>query len=300
MTIRQSLTAFLVALLLVGSLSGIALAAPEYTQVDDNHPLDDPDSFKQFNSEGKISSELIAPNMSITISKTASGVGMESQISNYSTTYLKIEYHEDKPRVVRIYIPNNYFTPYEDDLEPVVGDKTATIEPVRNRNYTSVKVEFTGEGDSETVIYEISELSGEASSAKDGWFVSDMLSDDGSEYNPKAEEWQYINSSDISDSTEIEVENIDGDYSIQYLAGEDEWKPVPESETSSDPYYMNFRDGVDDTVWVISTESETPQLRYKQSQSNIEKAGEVGSGISDIGKSILEDINNIIDGGILS
>lgn len=297
---NKSLITILTVFVLIISVSGVAFAAPEYTQIDENHPLNDSDSIEQFDSEGKISSDLVTPDLDVSIATTASGIGMKSQLNNTGTKYLKFEYHEDKPRVVRIYIPRDYFEPYETDLEPVVGDQPATIEPVREREYTSVEVEFTGEGDTETVIYEISELSGEASSVKDGWFVTDLVSSDDGEYNPEAEEWQYINSSDINDSTEITVENIEGDYSIQYLAGEDDWKPVPDNETSSDPYYINFRDGVDDKVWIISTQSDTPQLRYKKSQSNLEKAGEVSTGISDIGTSILEDVNSILDGGILS
>lgn len=289
----------IVALMLVfASLGAFVVptsAAPEYTQIDTDHDLATDKAIQTWESNGKVSTDLLVPKMSVTVAESKSGVNMSSVVDFSPTTnYLKINYKEDKPRVVRIYIPSEVIEPYtNDDLNAVVGNGTASVEPVRDRAYTSVLVELNGEQD--TYIFEIDTVAGASSSFRSSWIdrYTDPLSDENESQTNETTEWQYLNSEDITDSYEVIVGDNgvnDEDYRIQYLDSSDEWKTVPPSETSEDPYYIRTRSGINDTVWITSVSNETPQVRYKTSISSTERASDVASGIGDIIDQILKDI----------
>jgi len=287
----------LVALLVLSaSLTVFAVpssAAPEYTQIDLDHDLATDDAVNNWHSQGKVSTDLLVPKMSVTVSESKSGVNMSSTIDFSPTTnYLKIDYEEDKPRVVRMYIPSEIIEPYtNDDLKSVVGNGSASVEPVDNRNYTSVMVELNGNQD--VYIFEIDTVAGASASFRDSWLdrYTEPFSDD--KDDNKTSEWQYISSTDISESYEINVGKDgvnDDDYRIQYLNEDEEWVTVPPSETSQDPYYIRTRTGINDTVWITSVSNDTPQVRYKTAISSSERASDVASGIGDVVDQILKDI----------
>lgn len=289
---RISSIAFLSIFLLIIASIGVG-AAPEYTQIDTNHDLTSDSSIDTYEESGVASADLKAPNMKITVAESKSDVNIEG--SAFSTdvgqSYLRIDYAEDKDRVVRFYLPKEYFDPYSDQLEPVVGDSKADIEPVRDREYTSVKVELSGEQDE--YVYSVSHLAGYSESARSGWLDRLDPTKDEEQTNTEAEEWQYIQSSEIGSETEIKVGSTD-DYRAQYIKDSGEWNTIVESEQDDEPYYIRTREGVEDKIYVVSTQSETPQIRYKKSQSLIESGEDVSSGVKGIVSEIMSDINELI------
>lgn len=290
--------ALLVAAAIVPFVAVGADGATEYTQIDTDHPLTKDSKISNYQSDGKAVAELLYPNMKLTMGQSRDDVGLDEGITLWdNSNYLRIDYDEEKPRVVRIYIPQEYNRPYTSTLEPVQGDAPAEIEPVRDREYTSVKVELSGEQD--TYIYELSETDGFAAGVTDGWVerASPDISDDENESTqPSDTEWQYVQSTNIGESYNITVDTTD-EYRVQYLSTSrngEEWTPVPDERTDGDPYFTNTRAGINDTVYVVSTDADTPQIRYKTSSGITGTADETAQQAGNIFSRMIEQAQDII------
>ena len=288
---RTLFTLALIACLLTVAM-GPAFASsssPEYTQLDADHPLDTPEAISNYEETGSATAELSYPRMSMTVADNRKAVDLSNSfLPEFGATYFRIDYEEDKERVVRVYLPREYQRPYSGEVEAVVGDANAEVEPVRNRDYISVKVHLSG--DQDEYVFKFSGLDGISEDVRAGWVdrLDPRAGDE--EVTPEAEEWQYVSSEDIGDSYAVEVSDVESkDYRVQYHS-DGEWLTVPPSETSDDPYYLHVRDGVDDKVFVIPTSEETPQLRYKTDKSLTETAEDVSSGVKGIIDSLREDL----------
>lgn len=294
------------ACILIAGVSGIAAAEIEYTQVDENHPLNNTEKVSIYQNTGQVEGDFIHPQMTVKIAEDRTDVGLSTNVINSvadsNNQYIRIDYNEDKDRIVRFYIKDEYFEPYSDELSPIKGGEIAEIKPVRDRNYTSVKVRLNG--NQSTYIYQISKSEGfvsqksnQISETRDSFIESANPFSNTTEEekpNPSEVEWQYISTNEINTSNEIPVGNIEEGYQIQYYNSENkEWVSVPETEQSDRPYYIQTRQDVNDSVWVISTQNATPQIRYKTSGTLSGEVKETGQGIGDIIDSILKDIQSI-------
>lgn len=259
----------LTALLLVIALLAVPVGASTMTTVDDNHGLTDDVAKANFEQDGKATTSLNAPNMTITVASELEQCGLSSwAVSDTRNDFLCVEYGEEIDRTIRLYIPDEYWHPYvREEVDPVVGDAVASYEPIEGGEYTAVKFVVTGPA---TVAWPINADSSWFSSRKDST-INGLESITGVGV-AETQGWQYGNVSGNGTGYVIRAPNGTDTLTVE-VKTEDGWATVPDKEKSYVPVYTQEYDDVDDRVVVVSAVSEPSEIRYKTEATRRDKLG---------------------------
>jgi hypothetical protein len=189
--------------------------------------------------------------------------------SDIRNDFLCVTYGEEIDRAVRLYIPEEYWHPYvRESVDPVVGDPTASFEPVEGGDFTAV--EFTV-SEPTTVVWPINIDSSWFSSRKDST-ISNLESVTGVGV-AEQDSWEYANMSGNGTGYVIRAPNGTDALSVEYQTDDGEWATVPDNEEAYAPLYEQGYDGVDDRTVVVATVSDPPQIRYKTDATRKDKLG---------------------------
>ncbi len=125
----------LIAAVLVVCLLSTTAAAATMTAIDADHGLTSDTEQAAFEEEGYATTDLNAPNMTVSVAAELSQCGVEDwTVSDLRNDFLCVEYGEEIDRTIRLHIPQEYWHPYvREEVSPVAGDETASFQPVEDR-----------------------------------------------------------------------------------------------------------------------------------------------------------------------
>jgi len=138
---------YALAALLVASLLITPAAGSDIYGVDRNHDLAGDSAIEQFETEGVASGTADDLDMQLSIAKDCADVGHDPMVAPPQRC-LQVQYNEEVARTVRVYVPSEYWTPFEDQsMESTNGEVAAEMEPISGRDYTAITLHFDGKTD---------------------------------------------------------------------------------------------------------------------------------------------------------
>ena len=298
---RRFRTLVLVAILVCSLFALPSLAADdsddEYmTDIGAQHELDTADAVAEFNDRGHTSASLSRIEMSVTVADDKSDVGIENRLtpSDAVNDYLRLEYDEEATRTVRILIPEEYWTPYkQEDIGSLTTDHTATFEPARGGEYTSVIIELDGPADVVLPVKWYDEMSYKALERVDQRLnksIGVTLRDDGSQ-------WKYVEGEALASGPGYEIGEDADRVTVQYDATadspEETWVNAPQGESMRQDIYYYTRDSENSTTYIVSKTDNPPTVRYKVNSTLLDR---IRGDIRDI-KLIPDRIKDALNGG---
>lgn len=282
--------ALLAALLVVSLVAGLPVAAGQSAPltIDADHALTADAKQSQFVEDGAASTDLEVPDMTVTVASEHATCDVSGFHSDLRNDYLCIEYREAVDRRIRIYIPDEYWAPYlRESVDPVKGAATASFEPVGGANYTAVTFRVT---EPTTVVWPVTKESALFASARDRTF--DRVENVTGVGMPDTQQWQYIPPERLAGNASayvVKAPNGTDQLQLEYTTDDGEWAPVPEGEQRYAPVYYQTKQGVDDRVYVFSTTTDPPRIRYKTKAA---PTSEIAAAFREIGQipNRIEDI----------
>jgi hypothetical protein len=271
MTARTLILTLVVVLAGVAGVSGIG-AAGTY-DIDDGHDLD----CTAFNDTGESTDELVSPNANITISESHDNIGV-------GKAYFKIDYEEDIEHTLRVYIPSSCVSPYaKDTVEEHDGGPNAEYAVVDNGKYLSITVTLDETGE---YVYPISKSKGVGFDVWDG--LSDRSPFSGGDTGG---EWKYPEQNELHDygSVTIDTDTPD-DMRVERQDG-DRWLVVTDDPGDADV----FVDRSEDSVTIVSTVNDPPDVRYNKQPDSTDSVAGVGSDVGKIFDNIGSDLKGLTD-----
>jgi len=269
---RPILTVALALLLIVslpigGGLASADNSSSSVSTIDSDHALTERSSVDAFNSDGYAEADLGHYDGTITVASSRDDVGISDELlpNNVRNDFLRIQYDEDHERTLRIHIPNDYWNPYSQaSVESVTSDHSAEYEPVRGGEYLQVVIHVDEPADIVLPIRKDSAFSYQAVQRVDrqieratGWtFFS-------------GDEWLHVRGDELTEGTGYELEDVDDleEAVIQYDAHKDDpsetWLNAPENDEGDGIYVMTRGSGENESVMVVATTEDPPDIRYK-------------------------------------
>lgn len=297
--------AVLVAALVVISITAVGYAdAKPIEDLDEETPLTSSKAWSTYQDKGKVTVDVSAPELTITVAKEKEGVGLDGFSNDYLNEYLRIKYHEDIERKIRFYIPSNYVDPYfEESAESETDDTTARFVPVENGRYMAVTITFTGKADA---TFKVSQGKGKTWAfwaEKDESIENETGVSAGLAGNTQ---WTYAESSQWSDDGFLKIEQVEEPdrVEIQYDADvspdSQVWLKAHEGDDGEDPVYYLIRRGSenDSTIVIVSRDAANPPpVRYKKSVTGRDIGGSIWRDFQLIPKRINDFISSIFGNG---
>lgn len=290
----------ILAVLLATSLVAPVAAASSMTTIDTDHDLTTDAAIQAYETDGVATTTIAAPEMRITVSKSADAVDLSGWTrADVLNSYLRIQYNESVNREIRFFVPNDYFRPrVKQDLEAEHEDVTVDLEPAADYAYTSVTIELSGPTDARFAIGK------EAGMVFTGRETAKEQFENGTGYEvpslrSPAADWQYVEESRLQDENTTYAIPTNDSVAIQYdtaATGEEEnWIPVPECDRKPDAAVCQYtRDGVDDKVFIMTTEREPPAVRYKEGGDSISSIEGVINDLQQIPSRFMDDITGLL------
>jgi len=277
--------------------TGVVLAedTTEYdkTTIDDNSPLNSGENINEYDDVEVTTAHGTAPDIQYTIAKDAGDIdsynaGFFENMGNY---WLVLDYNEDRPIDLRLHLDESYITPYTvSDTETKAGNSTFNTNIVNKGESMSISVKMDS---SDTYVVPLDTSQAQRSKATDILSTRIPFIDDTDVFS--SEEWQYVSDDAFAMDTDatyaIQAANPD-DIVVQYEDGED-WEIIPESSTTSKPYYQMERSG-DNNVYVVNTDvDKQTDIRYKSERTTTDNISEIQNGFDDIISNMREDLSSL-------
>lgn len=309
MTRRAVSLVLAVACILGAALAGVAVGpvAAEPRTIDADHALATTDSVEQFQEEGVASAQLDAFDLTLTVADRAEDVGLnEWTRSSAANTYLRVDYDEEIARTVRIYLPNEFFTPRAhaqfgpEETHNGSATPTMAFEPVGDE-YTAVTLTLDGQTDS---VFAVSTLTGGVFSVRKR--VDKLLNSTAGWSLPSLSgttEWQYVPQTALSGAnvtTTIHVNTTTADeIAVQYDVGtgnETRWLPVEGCESLDAEVCRLATDAGPNgtTITLLSTTSDTPAIRYAANPSASDSVSSIIDELGSLPERIWDDVTGIL------
>lgn len=284
------------AVLLVGA--GVAVGS-DVTTIDEDTALTDSDTIDGYEEDGVATADVEVPDMTITIAEQSDDVGLDGWHSDWDSRYLRLQYDEDIPRTVRVYVPSEYWHPVSYETTSVNGDTQVTMRPTENGRYTAVTVEFDGQADA---VIDLPKANNFVFWSRDG--IRSVANETVGYEAPRLStggEWEYITDSDFAAGNgSVPIDDSEGS-TIQYNAADNDsderWVSVPECSRGEADVCTYTVDGRPDTVMVLSTTSEPPSVRYKTGADPVEKSKGWFREMTSAPEKLFEDISGLFGGG---
>lgn len=276
------LSVLVVALVITGSslaVSNPAMAgADDREEIDADHDLMSGAAVSQYEKKGFATTQTSVPNAQLTVAKELKYCNLDDgtfgvDVKDLKADYVCFENNEDRAYTVRIFLPGQpekkYWSPYtRDEKAAVIGDSTATFSHAKNGRYQAV--EFTVNA-GETVVFDVPEVA-QAVYRQLQQKQTRLEQLTGWSMSRDKEPWKRIDPEALSGSNStvrIEGEPNKDDISVQWDSDsgpEEAWINAPKSPDNA-PVYVMEKEGMDNTVWVISTAKNPPPVRYKINDS---------------------------------
>jgi surface glycoprotein (TIGR04207 family) len=303
------------AALLVLSLVAAALAVPgtvtaqsqpEIYTVDADHDLATDDAIQRFEQEGLASTQLERLDLRLTVADEAGDAGLSDlRHSSSLHTYVQVEYDEEIPRTIRIYLPSAYVDPYRKvGLEAEDTDVTADVESVRDREMVALTLTVDGPTNA---TFALNHAAGKTMGARER--VKTLINQSTGIRLPDVPigsggaEWQYVPSSALAgNNTTYRVptdnDTDSSDLTIQYDSdpGPDErWLPVQECDGSQQ--ICTITKNGSDRVVLVSTVETPPTVRYRQDGGALIGARSIGADLGNAVDELVADVKGLWPGG---
>lgn len=299
LTVQRAVLLALVTFVVTVALTTVAVGPvqaddpPPLATIDDNHSLD----CSEFQTTGRTLSNHSVPAVTVTVAKHPSQVGLPETLTGDATHhYIRIEYHEDRDRTLRIWIPEDCLNPYaKEPVESVTGGPPAEYSIVEQNGtrYLGVRVVVTTETDT---VYRVSRGGGVSFGVLDR--VTEQVGGVLGLGGGNGSQWNYINSTELEGTNataRIALEENESDPLIQYRTGNDTWAVVPDEPDHPAPVYSFRKSGVNNTVYITSEVDDAPTVRWtteKGGTTLLEGIGsDIGHAVSEMGK----DVNQFLE-----
>lgn len=283
MTSLRSLTVVVVLLALLTAGLG---AADATVAVDDNHPVASEETIAEYEATGVASGELPQFDASLTVADDHEDASLDGPYLDTNTQYVRIDYNEEIPRTVRIYLPAELVSPrVKSGLEAENADVSADFAPVESAQYVAMTVRFD-EPTTATfalsaeagIVWEARETGRDAVNNTTGITLPTLGSN---------ADWRFVES--LNQSQPVALEGQPDTLTVQYDAQDGpgrEWLSVSECDDPTEQAVCYYRQG-NDTI-IMTTQSDPPTVRYQQSndvladfKSSVRDLGRVPSKIAD-------------------
>lgn len=275
-------------------------AQSDIMAVDTGHDLDEDAKIATFESKGVASGSVDSLNMTVTVADKITQLNRSWWTAASSgRVFLRVDYNEELPRTVRLYIPSEYFRPrVNKGLAPLEDGPAAQFEPTDEREYTAVTIELDGKTDA---IYGVSALRGGISTGRSGIFgaVENVTGFEVPSLTTNTADWQPVpetalNSSDATYRIPYNQTN-DTELTVQYDAAEstteERWLIVSSCDGGDQPVCSFQKEGSNST-YLLSMAENPPPVRWKTDASAADTGRFV---IDDIGQA-LADIKDDLGG----
>lgn len=258
----------------------VAGGGEDTVELDPSIPINSDAKLETFEETGVASAPVNAPQMRITISDSREGVGEKFSLnplkSSTRNDFIRIEHQEDIKRTVQIPIREGYWKPFpRDGLKSLDESHTATLDSVQmdGERFTILTVTFTG---AEQAVFPVpADAVAVYSAAENTENRTNSTFGIGIGLTPSP--WESVQSEVFTaNDTAVRIEGNPEKMLIQYNTGtpqDPEWVPVPKSERRAVPVYRMKKQGVSDAVYVVSTSTNAPELRYKTEATFGDKLG---------------------------
>lgn len=280
--------------LVVTPLATLPMAAGQssVTTIDDEHPLDSPDSVATFEETGNVSGSIVAPELRLSVGQRVAE-GQSNQLLGQPNldpafVYFRVQYNETLPRTIRIYMPAGYWYPFPSNIEAESAGTTAQLRPSENASYTVVTLHLDGKTDA---VFQIPLVASSTYVARD---LSRAVWENATGIEvPRlgsAETWHYLNRSALAGkNTTVSIATGDRETIIQYDAAPGQaqrWLLVPDcGGTLSDnaPVCKFRRPGAEQRVHLLARErfdadnNPPPTIRYKFAEDSMTGGISLGS-----------------------
>jgi len=277
----------------------LAASASEVVPLDDHHELATQDAVQTYQQDGVVSTNLTAPELSLTVATDHDDVGLKGFHVDSTKHYLRIQYDEDVARTIRFYLPRGYWHPYQqEDVQAVNSPLTADLSPAEAGNYTAVTVHLHQPTDAVIPISKTDAFVFDRMESYRGW----MNNTTG--YSPprmSTGQWEYLDESALSGSNATtSLPNENGTLTVQYDAdpkpGAQSWITVPECDGSDQAVCKFRKQGVENRTYLLSVQEDPPTVRYKHETDNVGDLKAAVRDIQQIPARIMEDINGLLGG----
>jgi hypothetical protein len=277
----------------------VAVASVERVDLDEDTPLVGEDAVSEYEDTGSVERELDRYAMTISYydDLDETDVYSPSMAEESGHEWLVVCYEEDIDREIRLYVPDDYFTPVTSEgVQSETSDATADFEPTTDRKHTAVTVTLNEPG---CHVFGISKVS---TSVYGHWeSTSDRISDFAGADNwtlpgfGGGAEWSHIDGSKLDSETVVGIDHAPEDVTVQYRASsdsdEERWRPVPEEESSSDPVHTMTRDGEPGTTYVVADSTPAPQVRWTTDDPGVSSTS--SSVVDDVMQGVQETLNDL-------
>lgn len=226
-------------------------------------------SVQEYEQNGSVTGDVTAPQMSVTIGDEREDVGLGFTLDpldgSTRNDFVRVEHKEEMTRTVRIPIHGDYWKPFpRESLSSMDENHTARMEKVQYDGETHTLLTVTFEG-KDSAVFPIPEDAIAVYSASERT-EKNVNSTFGIDLGVTPSPWSEIEPSVFENETAVRIEGEPEKMMIQYNDGtaqNPEWLHVPEGQKSGVPVYQMQKDGVDGAVYVVSTSSDAPTIRYK-------------------------------------
>jgi hypothetical protein len=296
--LRGRLTVGVACLILLSSLAGLGLAQSDAgtLTIDSDHDLATSDAVNQYAREEVASTNVPQVDLTVTVAEDHEEVGLDGPRIDARTTYLRLDYDEEIPREVRIYLPAEIVTPrVKQDLESVDGVATADLRPTDNATMQAVTVRFDGETDA---VFGLSKEAGVVSETR-RW-VKEAVSNATGVPVPSlgsGGQWQFVDPAEYG-ANQTRAFSNEHSWTMQYRTtrdGEERWLPVPECDDIQGQPACTYQ--TQNATMLISSQQDPPRVRYKRGTDISSSLGAAIDDLMAIPSRIIESVGGLFGGG---
>lgn len=292
---RRQYAALLGVVLAVALLAGVAAvgAADGIYKVDADHELAEPEAIDDYHADEYVAGEISGIDASIEISERKADVDRGGVLPvDAGHSFIRVEYREDIARTLRIWVPEEYATPYtREGVASLDGEHTADYQPVRDGEYMQVVIHVDGPTDVVLPIHKHSSAT---------YDVINSYEERLEELTGGDREWVYVDREGLEreHAVALDVEDVD-DVVIQYDATPDEpeetWVNMPRGDGDGAYWYSpDSEDG--EVVYVVTRGGDAPDVRYMEGGGVREEAeGHVNDALQ-IPDRVLDRVENPLEG----
>lgn len=282
-----------------------AAGSGEVVDVDTDWQLTSNQSVHSYQSSGVAHTEGVAGHaFAVTIAEDSSDVPLDGWHVDSQATYFHVSYSEEIPRTYRLYVPADYWGPrVKEGLPAEDSPVTIDLRPTESNDYTVLTITFDGPTNA---TFKLGKSAGYVFGGRE--YVSDKVNNTTGISLPSFGEssaegsWQYIERARLSgENTTVAIQTGGGGVMVQYDTSrahkESRWVSVPKCSRETRPVCVYRKDGVNDTVYIMSPASDPPQVRYKHGTDA--KSGLFGgfNKIRDAVNKFMDDIGGLFGGG---
>jgi hypothetical protein len=259
----------LITSLVVGvAFVGAARGAVTVYDIDDDHDLFSDDAVREYKETGEVSTQLLVPDLRISIVSTSQAAGVEGFRADAPWHYVRLQYNETLAAEFRIYFPSGYWHPHPQDMKAINDDSVEAELREVDEETSRLTVRLDGRSD---VVFAVPRAASVTFATRDhGYdFVENRSGLELPEIRSRSDPWSYVDQAAISENTTVAIQKQDDrKLLVQYDAGdfEERWINAPDCEARTgkdEPVCVLRRTGDDNRIYVLSRTADPPPVRFK-------------------------------------